>query len=40
MGQEAEASDELWGEKAARVTFVWLIVSVILFALAVFIFIL
>jgi len=40
MGQEAEVRDEMWSEKAARATFVWLVIGVVLFALAVFIFIL
>jgi hypothetical protein len=37
---EVETRDELWGEKSARVTFLWLLLCVVLFALAVFIFIL
>lgn len=37
---ELETRDELWGEKAARATFLWLLLGVVLFALAVFIFIL
>jgi hypothetical protein len=39
MGQE-ETRDEQWGEKTAHVTFLWLGLCVVLFALAVFIFIL
>ncbi|MGH7741309.1 MAG: hypothetical protein ACRENS_04735 [Candidatus Eiseniibacteriota bacterium] len=40
MGHEAETRDELWSEKTARVTFWWLVICVVLFALAVFVFIL
>jgi hypothetical protein len=40
MGTEAETRDEMWGEKAARATFFWLALGVVLFALVVFIFIL
>ena len=40
MGQEAETRDDMWGEKAARATFLWLLLGVVLFALAVFLFIL
>jgi len=39
MAQE-EVRDEMWGEKAARATFLWLLLGVVLFALAVFVFIL
>jgi hypothetical protein len=37
---EVETRDEMWGEKAARATFLWLLLGVVLFALAVFVFIL
>ena len=37
---EVETRDDMWGEKAARATFLWLLLGVVLFALAVFLFIL
>ena len=40
MGDEAETRDDMWGEKTARTTLIWLIVCVVGFALAVFVFIL
>ena len=35
-----ETRDDLWGEKAAKTTFLWLVLSVVLFAIPVFLFIL
>jgi hypothetical protein len=37
---EAETRDDLWGDKIARVTFLVIVVGVVLFAAAVFFFIL
>jgi hypothetical protein len=40
MGHESEVRDDLWGEKTARVTFFVVVIGVVLFAGAVFFFIL
>ena len=40
MANESEARDEMWGDKIARVTFLVILIGVVLFAAAVFFFIL